>query len=164
MPCVPAPDGQASMPPDCTLVLGLGNVLLKDDGAGVWAVRLFQRHAPNGAVGIEVGTNLLGAIEWIARATRIVAFDAMIAGLPPGTVSTATLDEVLNLGVRGSLHELGLPQTIHLVRPDKPPVTVVAVEPAVIDYGLDLSPAVAAALPAMVARARSLLLPSSDSP
>lgn len=146
------------MPPDSTLVLGLGNVLLKDDGAGVWAVRLFQRHAPDGAIAVEAGTNLLAVADRIARASRIVAFDAMIAGLPPGTVSAATLDEVLDRGVRGSLHELGLAQTLRLVRSDNPPVTIIAVEPAVIDYGLELSPSVAAALPAMVSRAKSLLL------
>lgn len=152
------------MRPDQTLVLGLGNILLRDDGAGVHALRRFRERISHGELAVEVGVNPLAATHLLAAARRIIVFDALLAGAPPGTVSVLPMEDLRDSGVHGSLHELGLIQALRLVRADQPPVTLVAVEPAVIDYGLDLSPPVAAALPAMVAAAAAAIASAPATP
>lgn len=146
------------MQSESTLVLGLGNVLLRDDGAGVHALRRFKEEgSAREALAIEAGTDLLSVTHLLASARRIIAFDALLAGMEPGTVTVLALEDILDTGIQASLHELGLVAALKWVRDDKPAVTIIAVEPAIIEYGLELSPAVAAALPVMTAAARSLL-------
>jgi hydrogenase maturation protease len=71
-----------------TLVLGLGNVLLGDEGIGVYVVRALEKHTlPAGVECLDGGTGgfvLLGPLQ---EADRIVMIDATDDGNPPGTVT-----------------------------------------------------------------------------
>jgi len=74
-----------------TLVLGLGNVLMGDEGIGVYVVRDLEKHAlPEGVECLDGGTGgftLLGPLE---DADRIVLIDAANDGNPLGTVTRTT--------------------------------------------------------------------------
>jgi hydrogenase maturation protease len=74
--------------PKKTLVLGLGNVIMADEGVGVHVVRALDQHAlPPGVECLDGGTGgfaLLGALE---SADRIVLIDAAADGNPLGTVT-----------------------------------------------------------------------------
>lgn len=135
-----------------TLIAGLGNLLLADDGVGVHAVRALQAEPDVWAV--EVGTALLDGLHLFEQADRIVAIDAMQAGSAPGTIYALSPREVNDPGLKGSLHGLGLLATLRFLPHHRPEVAILAVEPERIEYGLDLSPAVRASLPRLVALAR----------
>ena len=62
------------------LVLGLGNLLLRDDGVGVQAVRQLQKDPPAGAKVVEVGTAVLDALHLYEWAGRCLAIDAQRDG------------------------------------------------------------------------------------
>jgi hydrogenase maturation protease len=137
------------------LVVGLGNSLLMDDGVGVHAVHALESLAPPGVLVVEVGTAVLDALHLFEWADKILAIDAMKAGGTPGSVYAFCLEDVAESGhnERASLHELGLLAALRfLPGPLRAEIDILGVEPATIDYGLDLTPTVAEALP-MVVRA-----------
>jgi hydrogenase maturation protease len=140
------------------LIAGLGNSLLQDDGVGVHAIRALQQTSLPGVIMAEVGTAVLGALHLLEWAEKILAIDAMQAGGKPGTIYGFAIDDVAGPGMQASLHELNLLAALRfLPRQAKPEILIVGVEPQTIDYGLDLSPAVAAALPELTREVRKIV-------
>jgi hydrogenase maturation protease len=140
------------------LVAGLGNLLLQDDGVGVHAVRELRQAPPSGVLVVEVGTAVLDALHLYEWADKILALDAMQAGGKPGTVYAFGLEDVADPGIQTSMHELNLRSVFEFL-PDRvqPEIMVLGVEPEVIDYGLDLSPSVGAALPELLEATREIV-------
>jgi hydrogenase maturation protease len=144
--------------PPRILIAGLGNCLLRDDGIGVHAVKALQRTPPPGVVVAEVGTAVLDALHLLGWAEKILAIDAMQAGGNPGTLYVFGVDAVAGQGMQVSLHELNLLAVLDfLPRQIKPEILIVGVEPETIDYGLDLSPSMAAALPKLTREVRKIV-------
>jgi hydrogenase maturation protease len=136
------------------LIAGLGNLLLMDDGVGVHAVRDLQKNPPAGAVVVEVGTAVLDSLHLLEWADKILAIDAMQAGGTPGTVYACDTADVKRDKMQDSLHELNLLAALNFLKSKTPPeIVIFGVEPGIINYGLDLTPAVAAALPELTAAA-----------
>jgi hydrogenase maturation protease len=138
------------------LVLGLGNLILRDDGVGVHAARQFASVAPRGVLVIDAGTDVFSTVHLLTRADKTVAFDALRGGRKPGTVYILDASDVANDAATGSLHELGLPSVLQTINGHKPEVVVVAAEPEIIEVGTELSPALQAAVPEMVRAALAL--------
>jgi hydrogenase maturation protease len=121
------------------LVLGLGNVLMGDDGVGVAvandleAGRLDGRYALPAEIEIVDGGTLgLDLLVLLEEASSLVLSDAIECGRPPGTVEVGLADLLAAARLTGSM-----PQRVVLV----------AVQPAEIAPGWHLSEAVAAAVP-----------------
>ena len=139
------------------LVVGLGNLLLMDDGVGVHAVRRLAEDLPPGALVVEVGTAILDALHLLDGAERILAIDAVQAGGAPGTIYLSGLDEMAQPGAALSLHELDIRTAVRMLGSGKEPhVAVVGVEPQTIDYGMELTEPVAAVLPAVERHVRRI--------
>ena len=143
----------ASLP---CLVVGLGNCLLRDDGIGVHAVRELARQHPE-IPALEVGTDVFSAIGWLERARWVLAVDAMDAGGTPGTIYTCCGSDIAPPESPKSIHELGLLSVLEFIALHRrPKIAVLGVQPEIVDYGLELSPTLARALPAVVQAARAL--------
>jgi hydrogenase maturation protease len=142
--------------PTRTLVVGLGNVLLKDDGVGVHAVRELRKVLPRRIVTVEVGTAVLDALHLFEWADRIIGIDAMQAGGAPGTIYSFGVDDVEDRGVQASLHEMGLIACLRFLKGRRPAISMLAVEPEIIDSGLELSAPVREALPKLIQAARTM--------
>lgn len=133
-----------------TLVLGLGNVLLKDEGVGVRTVERLQAEYtfPDEVTLLDGGTLGLNLLADVEAASRIIIVDAVKAGLPPGALVRLQDDEVpAFLGPKVSPHQVGLQDLLALaqLRGHMPPEIVLwGVQPWQLEPGLDLSPAVAA--------------------
>jgi hydrogenase maturation protease len=154
-PVCPAAD---SPPPPVCLIAGLGNCLVGDDGIGVHAVRELQANPPAGAHLLEVGTDVFSAIPWLESAPRVLAIDAMDAGGPPGTLYRCPGRDMSAAPARTSLHELGLLAVLEFIPPERrPEITVLGVQPASLEIGLELSPPVRAALPRVIKAARVIV-------
>jgi hydrogenase maturation protease len=71
-----------------TLILGLGNVLMGDEGVGVHVVRALEKRAlPAGVLCLDGGTGGFTLLEPLESAARILIVDAAADGHPPGTVT-----------------------------------------------------------------------------
>jgi hydrogenase maturation protease len=74
-----------------TLVLGLGNVLMGDEGIGVHVVRALEKHTlPAGVECLDGGTGGFVLLEPLQNAGRIILIDAAADGNPLGTVTRTT--------------------------------------------------------------------------
>jgi hydrogenase maturation protease len=74
-----------------TLILGLGNVLMGDEGMGVYAVRMLEQTAlPPNVECLDGGTGGFTLLEPLENADRIILIDAAADGNPIGTVTRTT--------------------------------------------------------------------------
>ncbi len=74
-----------------TLVLGLGNVLMGDEGVGVHVVRAVENHTlPANVECLDGGTGGFTLLEPLQEAGRIILIDAAADGNPVGTVTRTT--------------------------------------------------------------------------
>ena len=79
-----------------TLVLGLGNILLSDEGVGVRVVeRLLEQYDfPEGVRVMDGGTLGLDLLPYVEDASRLLVVDAVQARKPPGTLVRMVGDEI----------------------------------------------------------------------
>lgn len=134
-----------------TLVLGLGNPLMGDDGAGLVALDRMRHVAwPEGVTLADGGTwglNLLPAVE---GCRRLLVIDAVRSGRAPGTVVVLEREEIPRfLATKLSPHQVDLREVLALAewRGTLPAETVViGIEPEVVELGTELSPPVLAGL------------------
>ena len=135
-----------------TLVMGLGNLLLSDEGVGVHTARaLLEMELPEDVKVLDVGTAILDALPAMGDADRIVVVDAVKAGGEPGTIYRMPFDAFLRPECIASMHGFDLSRVLYLTqREDMPEVLVIGVEPARIDWSMDLSPRIAKVLPVVV--------------
>ena len=133
------------------LVLGIGNLLMGDEGVGVHAVRrLLDRRLPDEVRVVDGGTGGFHLLSCFQDYDRLVLVDAAADGQAPGTVST--LEPVYASDYPRSLtaHDIGLKDVVEAAAllgplPKTYLVTVSVGEPR--GLALTLSPAVEAALP-----------------
>jgi hydrogenase maturation protease len=135
-------------------VLGIGNVLLRDDGVGVRAVEaLAARGAPPGVELVDGGTSTLDMLGLFLRRDRLVIVDALRGGHAPGTVYRVTPEQLgAQQGPSASLHEVQILDVLRIagLLGKAPAVTIVGVEPGAVEPCIGLTPAVEAALPAVL--------------
>lgn len=139
------------------LVLGLGNILLSDEGVGVRCVEALAAHGrlPRGVEVLDGGTSGMDLLDQIAARVHLIVVDAVKTGRPPGTVIRLTGNEVPALfRTRVSPHQLGLSDilaALWLMDAAPKSVTVIGVEPVCLDLSLELSAPVEARLPELIA-------------
>lgn len=140
------------------VVLGLGNVLLGDDGLGVVAVtHLLRRYAaPAGVSVLDGGTLGLSLLPLLATAKRAILVDAIAADGPPGTPVRVEGAEVRRAaGERLSVHQIGVADLLDglTLRGEGPErVILVGLVPRSLELERALSPEVAAGLDGLVER------------
>jgi hydrogenase maturation protease len=139
-----------------TLIAGVGNLLMRDDGVGVHAIRELQRDPPPGVSVLDIGTAVMAALPYLERASRVLVIDAVRAGGRPGSIYLFNGRDADGGTPPASLHSIGPLEAVRrLCGEEGPDITVLGVEPDIVDYGMELSPAVKAALPDVVETARS---------
>jgi len=137
-----------------TLIAGLGNIRLGDDGVGVHAVRYFQNCTPRTCLAAEIGTDLLCAVPLFQSYDRIVVFDAFQAGGKPGSVYTFRAEDILEKCARDSPRDTELARALGNLSAE---MVIVAAEPDKMEWRIELSPAVEAAVPVMVREAHRII-------
>lgn len=147
-----------------TTVLGIGNVLLADDGAGVAVVESLRSElSARGIDVIDGGTLSYSLLPIIEDCEALVAIDAAQLHARPGTVKVfdgAAMDEYLLKRRSGTVHEVGLADLLDMVRlRDALPArrALVAIQPGRIGWGSELSPEVEQAVTSAAGEVRRLL-------
>ena len=162
------------------LVLGLGNILLMDEGVGSRVAQLLQmeprvKHGAKYLAGgftaglptdvevIDGGTSALDALLLAQRTEKLIVIDALRTGGKPGTIYRAKfqagekdkLAEVLAGQGRSkiSLHQIGLIDALAIAeRLNCVPeeIVIIGVEPAAVNYGLELTDEVEQKIPEII--------------
>src|SRR5664280_1538262 len=92
-------------------LIGLGNLLMQDEGVGVHAVRYLEAHyeTPPGLEVVDGGTFALDLLPYIENRDRVLFVDAVNFRKEPGYIGALQNQEIPALfGVKDSLHHLGL--------------------------------------------------------
>lgn len=138
------------------LVLGVGNILLSDEGVGVRVAEAFcQRYAlPDGVEVLDGGTAGMDLLDALAGRSHVVIIDAVRTGAEPGTVVRLEAEQVPALfRNRISPHQLGISDVLAalaLMEEEPRHLALIGIVPASLDLGMALSPAVAARFDEMV--------------
>lgn len=141
------------------VIVGVGNVLLKDEGIGVHVARALREMgltSPDHDVQVIDGGTSPDALDDAEGADKLIIVDAAQGGGEPGTIYRFQPDDVsAEPRLLASLHDLGLLDSLRMMElaGRQPRETVImAVEPAEIDWGLELTPVLQERLPEIVRR------------
>ena len=137
-------------------MLGLGNVLLSDDGIGAAAIARLERgyRIPLGVRLIEGGTLGLSLLDEIAEADHVILVDAVAADAPPGSLIRLDGDEVTDaVRDRLSVHQVAVADLLNAARligryPDS--VILLGLVPGAIALGVARTSPVEAAIDTLV--------------
>ena len=138
------------------LVLGVGNLLLRDEGLGIHAVRALEATfdvSPDVRV-VDGGTAGVGLLDSILGCEHLIVCDIARMNAPAGTVARLSGESLFAcFAEKQSAHDWGLCEILLQARllGHEPKTVVVAVEPADMDtWDMELSPTLAGSLPEVV--------------
>jgi hydrogenase maturation protease len=142
-------------PPQVRIV-GVGNLLRRDEGVGVHAVRrLEELGVPDGVDLVDGGTGGGALLPFFRDGVPVYVIDAALLGLPPGRWRRIEWDGVSHdSSLQRSAHEETLASTLLLAEQlegSRPDVVVFAVEPKDLGWGTELSTEVSSGLSEVVA-------------
>jgi hydrogenase maturation protease len=137
------------------VILGIGNVLLRDEGFGVRVVEALGDLAlPPEVEAVDGGTAGADLLEAIAHRRKVIVVDVVKADAPAGAILRFGAEDLGRTPSGAmSLHELGFAQALEMANlldcaPED--VVIFGVVPGEVCFGLELSEAVAAAMPAVI--------------
>lgn len=137
-------------------ILGVGNILLMDEGFGVRVIEsLQQRYCfPDTVQVLDGGTLGMELLRYIVDTKQLILVDAVLGNLAPGGIYELANDAVVAYFRDSvSLHELGIQDVLHamnILEEPLPDITVFGVQPAVVAMGLELSPLVNSRIEAVI--------------
>jgi hydrogenase maturation protease len=152
--------GPSADPEHRILVLGVGNSILKDEGFGVHVIEELTRQRDSLKIpadvelmdGATLGLDLLFSLE---GRDKIIVIDIINAGAEPGELFRFTPNDIKtkNIMNKVSMHQVTLFDVLTMaeatgILPDD--VVVIAVQPAEINWGEELTPAVQAQIPKVI--------------
>ena len=137
------------------VVVGVGNIIHSDDGAGVHALEKLQRdpRLPDDVTLIDGGTFGIELLAYLYDCTRLLLLDAVDVGERAGTLVRMGGSELRGLPCGASVHQLGVADllaTLPLVSDIPREIVLLGVQPASTDWGTELSAPVEAALGPLV--------------
>lgn len=137
--------------PGRVVILGVGNVLLTDEGVGVHVVRrLAEVGLPPGVEVIEGGTMPVECLGRVAEIARLIIVDAVDAGGPPGAIYRLPVSEVGGATPQLSLHEVTLAAALTSWQSrglDESRTVIIGIQPHSITWGTELSQPIAEKMP-----------------
>ncbi len=139
-----------------TLILGIGNILLCDDGVGIHVVnRLKEEYDfPESVQIIDGGTKGLDLLPYIEQSDRVLIIDAANFKKAPGTIGTVEGDSITSfLSSKLSVHQIGLPDMLFAAKfmeITPPELCLVGIQPKSLETGTELSGEIRARLDILV--------------
>jgi hydrogenase maturation protease len=133
-------------------VVGIGNILLKDEGIGCHVVHALEG-IPLSDVEIIDGGTCLDVLQLLEGADKLVIVDAVKGGGMPGQIYRFHPEDItLEQAPLLSVHDMGLVDTLKLVQlwHNVGEAVIIGVEPGEIDWGLELSPELQQKIPRVI--------------
>jgi hydrogenase maturation protease len=139
-------------------LIGLGNILMRDEGVGVQAVRAVEARyeIPPGVEIVDGGTCGLDLLPYIEGRDRVLFVDAVNFDKEPGYIGVLEDQEIPALFARkDSLHHLGLMDvlaTAQLLDVTPRDICLIGIQPLSLEIGLELSELLQARMDLLVAQ------------
>lgn len=137
-----------------TVIVGLGNILLKDDGVGVHAIQALRKEPlPPTVELVDGGTSTLNLLSYFVECPKIIIIDALQAGLAPGTIYRLSPDDIPSYRSEHlSIHDVQILDVVKMAAllGGQPDVLILGIEPLEIALGLELTPVIQEKIPSLV--------------
>jgi len=130
-------------------VLGVGNILMQDEGFGVRVVEqlLKQYSFPQNVQILDGGTLGMELLRFLIETDKLILVDAVDGSLPPGSLYHFQNNEVkAYFKEKVSMHELGIQDVLAIMDVMEKPIQeimILGVQPLTVDIGLEMTPIVA---------------------
>jgi hydrogenase maturation protease len=135
-------------------VIGIGNILLSDEGIGVHiAQRLMKQPAISEVEIIDAGTCADIMMLISDSVEHVIVIDAANGGGKPGDIYRFTPEDIDTTGNMVSLHENNLVAGIKMLplyNRELKSVIIFGIEPKTLESGLELSPEIASKVPRLI--------------
>ena len=144
------------MPYKVSRVIGIGNLLMGDDGLGIVAVdQLGQQSIPAGIELVDGGCGGVTLLQLLADCNQVLIIDAADFGKAPGSILRLPAESIIDIqtsSAQASLHQTGLAEVLALAEKlnQLPELTLFLIQPQTVERGLELSPPVRAAMPRLL--------------
>ena len=137
------------------LILGVGNLLLSDEGLGVHVARkLMEMDFPPEVEVLDGGTDGFGLMHALLEADRLILVDAVRGGGAPGSIYRFGIEDCPPFPdiFKTSVHQISILEVINLsgLIGSTPRTTVIGVEPKRLEMGMELSPQIEATIPKVI--------------
>lgn len=138
-----------------TIILGVGNTLLSDEGIGVYVANEMRALSlPEGVEIIDGATAGYDLIYMLEGASKVIVIDAVDAEAEPGTVFRFTPDDAgyERRDPRYSVHDVGLLDAVQMAKAlgTEPEVVIIGVQPKLLDWGLEPTDELRAKVPEII--------------
>lgn len=137
------------------LILGIGNILLKDEGIGVHvANKLIGMPLPPDVEVMDGGTTGMDLLYCIEGRSKVIVIDTVKAGEPPGTMYRFTDEDLaVKKDVLRTAHGIDFSDvvmTAHMLGTKPKEIIFIGIEPEDMNEGMELSPLISQRIPAII--------------
>jgi hydrogenase maturation protease len=136
------------------VILGVGNILLKDEGIGVHTAHALRKIPLDKGIEVVDGGTSPDIMPLIEGADKLIVIDAALGGEEPGTIYRFSPQDITaeSAGLI-SAHQMSFIENLRTMKglgiePEE--VVIIGVEPKEVDWGLELSPELQERIPEIV--------------
>lgn len=126
-----------------TVVIGIGNILLKDDGVGVYVIRQLENENLSSTIElVDGGTSTLDTLSYFLEYNKIIIVDCLKAGHKPGTIYKINPEDIKNYKKENlSIHDVQILDVVKMANMmgKFPEVVIFGIEPQVICLDTEMS-------------------------
>ena len=145
-----------------TVIIGIGNILLQDDGVGVHVItQLENEKLPSTIELVDGGTSTLDTLGYFLDYRKVIIVDCLRAGLEPGTIYKIKPDDIKQYQTKNlSIHDVQILDVVKMANMmgQNPEVVIFGIEPKNISINLEMTDLIAAKIPELIANIKKELL------
>ena len=144
-------------------VLGVGNIILSDEGFGVRVVEYLQKNFsfPDNVALIDGGTLGVELTHFVTGTRRLLIIDSIDGGVEPGTTFHLRGDEIAaHFAQKISAHEVGIQDVLTMLELSGkkiPHVELIGAQPFSLEAGVELTPQMSELVPVFATKAAKIL-------
>lgn len=139
---------------DSVAIIGIGNILRKDDGIGVHVVNELEKEGLTSTIQlVDGGTSTLDMLGYFLDYERIIVVDCLKAGYEPGTIYKIKAEDIKNYKKESlSIHDVQILDVVKMANMmDRfPSVVIFGIEPKEIEFDLEMSEVMKSKIPEVI--------------
>ena len=137
-----------------TVIIGIGNILLKDDGMGVHVIKQLElENLPSTIELVDGGTSTLDTLGFFLDYKKVIVIDCLRAGLKPGTIYKIKPEDITSYKKENlSIHDVQILDVVKMANMmDKyPEVVIFGIEPEEIALDLEMTEMMVSKIPEVI--------------
>lgn len=137
-----------------TVIIGIGNILLKDDGVGVHVIKqLENENLPSTIELVDGGTSTLDTLGLFLDYKKVIVVDCLRAGLKPGTIYKIKPEDIKSYKKENlSIHDVQILDVVNMANMMNkyPEVIIFGIEPEKIALDLEMTETMISKIPEII--------------